>query len=468
MTSSPALPTWFPDAPPPGSRRAEIALVAAEEFTRRGYHATRVEHIADRLAVTPGALYRYVPGKYAMFRDAVATLVAELDAATSGSDDLDHLVASATRATLTHRSRAALYRWQIRYLTPEDRAAVVAADIRIRQRFSDAIRGDGSPSISGSGTAAGAGSGARAGAGAGSDSGARAGTRGAAGAILASIASLGHHRIEVTDAGAVALMRSIAADLAACTPGVRSIPPPQAENPSSPGSTASDSTAPGSTAPGSTAPGSSAPGSTAPGRLRGGAATREGAITAAIARFHSSGYDEVTMEAIGADVGVAASALYRHFPGKSALLTAAVDRTATLVSELLDRHAALHGSEDDPAEALVDLLDQYVSISFSHGPELMLYHSELGTLGPDDRRRIRRSQLRQLERWAGLVRAASPAGTAVDDATARIRVHAALAVVLDGGQGSAFHPSAAARFGDLARTVLLPPDRLTALPGRSS
>ncbi|MDZ4235000.1 MAG: helix-turn-helix domain-containing protein, partial [Dietzia sp.] len=114
MTSSPPLPTRFPDAPPPGSRRAEIALAAAEEFTRRGYHATRVEHIADRLAVTPGALYRYVPGKYAMFRDAVATLVGELDAATSGSDDLDHLVDSVTRATLTHRSRAALYRWQIR------------------------------------------------------------------------------------------------------------------------------------------------------------------------------------------------------------------------------------------------------------------------------------------------------------------------------------------------------------------
>ncbi|MFN3601764.1 MAG: TetR/AcrR family transcriptional regulator [Dietzia sp.] len=445
MTSPPALPTWFPDAPPPGSRRAEIALVAAEEFTRRGYHATRVEHIADRLAVTPGALYRYVPGKYEMFRDAVATLVAELDAATSGSDDLDHLVASATRATLTHRARAALYRWQIRYLTPDDRAAVVAADIRIRQRFADAIRGSDTATVAGTGGGSGSGAG------------------GAAGAVLACIASLGHHRIEVTETGAVALMQAIAADLAGSTTGVRSTPRPPAVTRS-----ASGSTAPGSTAPGSTAPGSTASGSTAPGRLRGGAATREGAITAAIARFHSSGYDEVTMEAIGADVGVAASALYRHFPGKSALLTAAVDRTAALVSELLDRHAALRGSGDDPAEALVDLLDQYVAIAFSHGPELMLYHSELGTLDPDDRRRIRRSQLRQLERWAGLVREAAPAGTSVDDATARIRVHAALAVVLDGGQGTSFHPSAAARFGDLARTVLLSPDRLPDLPGQYS
>ncbi|MBB1028615.1 TetR/AcrR family transcriptional regulator, partial [Dietzia sp. DQ11-38-2] len=155
MTSPSAPPTWFPDVPPPGSRRAEIALVAAEEFTRRGYHATRVEHIAHRLALTPGALYRHVPGKYAMFRDAVATLVAELDTATSGLDDLNDLVASVTRATLTHRSRAALYRWQIRYLTPQDRAAVVAADVRIRQRFAEAIRGDDAASSPGAGAGAG-------------------------------------------------------------------------------------------------------------------------------------------------------------------------------------------------------------------------------------------------------------------------------------------------------------------------
>ncbi|MBB1025052.1 hypothetical protein G6019_11580 [Dietzia sp. DQ12-76] len=89
----------------------------------------------------------------------------------------------------------------------------------------------------------------------------------------------------------------------------------------------------------------------------------------------------------------------------------------------------------------------------------MLYHSELGTLGLHDRKRIRRSQLRQLERWAGLVRGAAPAGSTVDDATARIRVHAALAVVLDGGQGTGFHPGAAATFAALARTVLLPPER---------
>ena len=400
--------------------------MAGEEFTRRGYHSTRMEHIADRLEVTPGALYRHVPGKYEMFRDAVAMLISELDSATdapestavnpaaSGEPDaLGQLVESVTRTTLTHRSRAALYRWQIRYLSPEDRAAVVAADARVRGRVADAVRGRRR-----GGPAAGAGS--------------------SAAAILSCIASLGHHRIEIAEPDAVALMTSIADDLALCMPQRRRQPDPAAHT----------------GLPGAPAPRVAA----GPMQLRGGAATREGAITAAIERFHSTGYDGVTMEAIGADVGVAASALYRHFPGKAALLTAAVDRTAGLVGDLLDRHAAWHGTGTEPAESLADLLDQYVQIAFSHGPELMLYHSELGGLDADDRRRIRLAQRAQLDRWAGLVLEAARArgGPRPDELTARIRVHAALSVVIDGGWGTGFDPAASSRLGELARVLLLP------------
>lgn len=408
--------------------------MAGEEFTRRGYHSTRVEHIADRLEVTPGSLYRHVPGKYEMFRDAVAILISELDSATcvpgvthlgpAGAGDRDalgQLVESVTRATLTHRARAALYRWQVRYLRPEDRAAVVAADTRVRGRVTDAVRGRRR-----GGPAAGAGS--------------------AAAAILSCIASLGHHRIEIDAPDAVALMTSIAEELAMCVP--QPCLPPDAVAESMTGGAVGGAV-------GGAGPGE---GTGDPMRLRGGVATREGAISAAIELFHSRGYDGVTMEAIGADVGVAASALYRHFPGKSALLTAAVDRTAGLVGDLLDRHAAWYGAGTDPAGSLVELLDQYIAIAFTHGPELMLYHSELGSLGTEDRRRIRGAQRAQLDRWAGLVLEAARArgGAPPDEVTARLRVHAALSVVLDGGWGSGFDPGATARLGELARTLLLP------------
>ncbi|MGN0100417.1 MAG: TetR/AcrR family transcriptional regulator [Dietzia sp.] len=416
-------------APAAGTRRAEIALVAAEEFTRRGYHSTRVEHIAERLDLSPGALYRHVPGKYEMFRDAVAVLVSELGAATTAGvgpvagegDALGRMVESITLTTLAHRSRAALYRWQARYLGPEDRAAVVAADARVRGRLAAAVRGRRR-----GGAAEGAGS--------------------AAGAILSCISSLGHHRIGIADSDAVALMTAIAGDLAASVP-----PPHHGPSPAGPSQA-------GLSPAGSSQTGRLRSGALGGESLRGGAATREGAIAAAIARFHSSGYDSVTMEAIGADVGVAASALYRHFPGKSALLTAVVDRTAVLVGDLLDRHAAWPGADAEPAEVLADLLEQYVAIAFSHGPDLMLYHSELGSLSADDRRRIRRAQHGQLDRWAGLLLEAARArgGPRPDPDDARIRVHAALAVVLDGGRATNFDPSVSTRLGQLARLVLLP------------
>lgn len=438
MTATPtssADPATPLPAPAPGSRRAEIALVAGEEFTRRGYHWTRVEHIAERLSITPGALYRHVPGKYEMFRDAVAILVADLEAASRPPTDqpasLDELVEAITRCTLRHRTRVGLYRWQARYLLPEHRAAVDEVDARVRRRLADAVRErrrqrGNRPSP---------------------------GTGSAAAAIASCVASLGQHRIDVPEAGAVALMLSLADDLAAAPAG----PVPDPASPSRREGAEVSRQRGGTTAP----------------RLRRGAATREGAIEAAIARFHLSGYESVTMEAIGADVGVAASALYRHFPGKSALLAAAVTRTAVLVEELLDGHAVLGGPAGDAAETLSALLSEYVDIAFSHGPDLMLYHSELGALDAEDRHRLRRAQRRQLDRWATLLLdavqpatggprsgrravAPAPAGVRIDDAVARIRVHAALAVVLDGGQGTGFHPAAAPRFHHLASRVLLP------------
>lgn len=427
MRASPATVAISASAPAPGTRRAEIALVAAEEFTRRGYHSTRVEHIAERLSVTPGALYRHVPGKYEIFRDAVLTLLVDLDTASGSAStgDLDGLVTAVTETTMVHRSRAALYRWQGRYLAPADRDLVGRTAEKIRSRFETAVRthrGDDQRPREGH-TARDAGS-------AGS-SGSAGGSGSAATAIMSTIASLGDHRINLSTPDAVAQTLAIAELLArSCTSGSAGHGPDE----------------------GARAP-SARPGAPAPRlRLRGGAATREAAITAAISRFHRDGYDDVTMETIGGDVGVAASALYRHFSGKSALLTAAVDRTAAFVEATLDEHAELHSQADDPAAVLSDLLDGYVEIAFSHGPELMLYYSELGTLATGDRQRLRSAQRGQLRRWTGLVREALP-GT--DETTARLRVQAALAVVLDGARGVGFHPAAASRYRELARIPLL-------------
>src|SRR5699024_11165977 len=98
-----------------------------------------------------------------------------------------------------------------------------------------------------------------------------------------------HHRLpgrpprRALPADAVAQMTSIAVDLAA--------------------SVSAAAPAPGRSAPATPPASPDAPAAPRP-RLRGGAATREEAITAAITRFHRDGYDAVSMESIGADVGI--------------------------------------------------------------------------------------------------------------------------------------------------------------------
>lgn len=426
MTSTPTHPAASVApllAPTAGSRRAEIAEVAAEEFTRRGYHSTKVEHIAERLSVTPGALYRHVPGKYEMFRDAVAVLATDVITAALATppDDLDGLTAALTSTTLSHRTRTSLHRWQDRYLTHADHALVAHAMEQTRNLMVEAVLAHREATalrpadVHGADPARGQDTGRR------QEGGRVHGVGTAAEAILSVIASLGDHRLDLAPDVVIEWTTATARTLAlAETSGepVLSAPP--------------------------TPPTGPAP--------RGGAATREAAITAAISRFHKQGYDDVTMEAIGSDVGVAASALYRHFSGKSALLASAVDRTAALIETTLDQHAALRGPDDDPVGLLTDLLDAYVTIAFSHGPDLLLYYSELGTLAKEDRDRLRTAQRAQLARWTGLVCMAAPETSA--DA-ARLRVQAALSLVLDGGKNAGFHPAAAGRLRDLARTTLL-------------
>src|SRR5699024_11544695 len=87
--------------------------------------------------VTPGARYRRVPGKYEMLRDATVRLTDDLEAATRAVPpaDLGRLVSSVTATTLTHRRRAALYRWQGRYLGHDDRARVARAADRTHRAF---------------------------------------------------------------------------------------------------------------------------------------------------------------------------------------------------------------------------------------------------------------------------------------------------------------------------------------------
>jgi AcrR family transcriptional regulator len=52
-----------PVGPPPDSRKGEILNVAAQIFQRKGFHATSIQEIADKVGMLKGSLYYYISTK---------------------------------------------------------------------------------------------------------------------------------------------------------------------------------------------------------------------------------------------------------------------------------------------------------------------------------------------------------------------------------------------------------------------
>ncbi len=85
----------------PKNRKAQIAAVAAEAFTERGYHGVSIDEIAAAVGISGPALYRHFPNKYALFSQAATDLAKALENAVA-QDDADVVGDPVDR--LDHRS----------------------------------------------------------------------------------------------------------------------------------------------------------------------------------------------------------------------------------------------------------------------------------------------------------------------------------------------------------------------------
>ena len=101
---------------------------------------------------------------------------------------------------------------------------------------------------------------------------------------------------------------------------------------------------------------------------------------AAAELFCARGYHNVGIEDIAAQVGITGPAIYRHFPSKQAVLTAAV---AELVTTFAER---VHSVDDveDPADRLTAALRTIVSYTFDRRAAARLYQWEGRHLEADD------------------------------------------------------------------------------------
>ena len=150
---------------------------------------------------------------------------------------------------------------------------------------------------------------------------------------------------------------------------------------------------------------------------------RTAILGAAAELFAERGFRGVTIDDLGRAVGTSGPALYRHFPGKEALLGEVLvdisDRLARQGAELV---AAARGSR----EALDLLLRGHIAFALDEPALITVHDRELGHLTEADQYRVRRLQRGYVEQWVGVLADLRPHDS---DDVLRAAVHAAFGLL---------------------------------------
>src|SRR5690348_2952330 len=137
--------------------------------------------------------------------------------------------------------------------------------------------------------------------------------------------------------------------------------------------------------------------------------------------FAARGFLGVGVDEIGKAVGITGPGLYRHFPGKDAMLA---DLLVGISERLVDE-GRRRAQGADAAAALDALVRGHIDFALDDQDLITLHDRELLHLKDEDRRRVRRLQRSYVELWVDVVRRAfpEPSGLASEPG-ARAAVHA--------------------------------------------
>lgn len=187
---------------------------------------------------------------------------------------------------------------------------------------------------------------------------------------------------------------------------------------------------------------SAAPARPAPRRRR-----KDEILEVALNLFAVRGYHGVSMDDIGTAAGVTGPALYHHFAGKEAMLSAAL----VPVSEgLRDGGLKRLQAHTNPAERLEALVRFHVAFALSRPAVIRLHFGELDRLPEESRHTVRRLQREYVEQWVTVLRQLR---SDLDIEGARLRVQAVFGLL----NSTPFLPSSADRteVADVLRRLAL-------------
>jgi AcrR family transcriptional regulator len=353
----------------PPNRKQLIIEAAGQVFSERGYHAASMEEIAAGVGISAAALYRHFPNKYALFAECADVMVDRLVAAldeTPPDPTLPDMLAALVRVTVAHRASGGLYRWEARYLERADRRQLGAKFAQVVDRVAERVRRE--YPLTGEHLRAVA-------------------ALGAIGSITMHRTSIAQRRIE--DLLLSSALRVVATDPAAAAGSARLVELPAQPVP----------------------------------RTR-----RAEILAAAVPLFARDGFANVTNGQIAQVVGLAPSAIYRHYPSKVDILVAACLQAAGLLAQAVERSL---DQAADPRQAVVALTAAYVAYSFEHNALNSVAEAEIRGLPADRQRPLMLAQREHIAVWEQQLRSARPE---LDARQARLLVHAGFGVVVEAGR----------------------------------
>ncbi len=394
----------------PRGRRAQILAVAARQFHRSGYHQVALAEVAAAVGITAPALYRHFRGKPELLHQAVRTGLEELGravaraaAASAGrpAEAPRALARALARVALEQRALGTLWQRDARLL-PAAQLAALRRGLRADVRAAARLLTGADPELTSSEAEL------------------------MVWSALSACGSLSYHTFAPPRRRFEQLLYELVSALFEARSETRC------------------------------EPAGAAPGAV-PGMLPQARPVnrREELLVAAVRLFHEHGFDNVSIDRLGAAVGIAGPSVYKHFPTKAELLDAALVRCR---DRLWHEVGAAVGSAADPGAALDLGLAAYVDFARRHHHYLGAMVSETDRLPEPERKAALDFRRDFLRVWVGLLRQLRPG---YDQAEARIRVHAMFALVNDGVRNRPYanRPDLAAALDRLARAVLGLPAR---------
>jgi AcrR family transcriptional regulator len=150
---------------------------------------------------------------------------------------------------------------------------------------------------------------------------------------------------------------------------------------------------------------------------------REQILATAAGLFAERGFHGVSIDDLGAAVGISGPAIYRHFPSKEAMLA---EMLVGISERLLAEGRRRVQQADGPDGALLALVGWHVEFALTEPALITVQERALASLAEADQQHVRRLQRRYVETWVDVIVAVVPAA---DEASARAAAHAIFGLI---------------------------------------